>query len=35
MQRKAVWKYETFEILPDDEEVKEAVLNYLKKKKSN
>ncbi|MFJ5965579.1 immunity protein YezG family protein [Bacillus sp. NPDC093026] len=35
VQRKAVWEYETFGFLPDDEEDKEAVLNYLKKKESN
>ncbi|MFJ5965887.1 immunity protein YezG family protein [Bacillus sp. NPDC093026] len=35
VQRKAVWKYETFGILPEDEEDKEAVLNFIKNKKSN
>ncbi|MCM2988257.1 antitoxin YezG family protein [Bacillus safensis] len=31
-QRIAVWEYETFGFLPDDEEDKEAVLNYIKNK---
>ncbi|WP_241503613.1 immunity protein YezG family protein [Bacillus safensis] len=30
IQRRAVWEYETFGFLPEDEEDKEAVLNYLK-----
>ena len=30
VQRIAVWEYETFGFLPDDEEDKEAVLNYIK-----
>lgn len=30
VQRIAVWEYETFGFLPEDEEDKEAVLNYLK-----
>lgn len=34
-QRIAVWEYETFGFLPDDEEDKEAVLNYLKNKDEN
>ncbi|MFS3913486.1 immunity protein YezG family protein [Bacillus australimaris] len=34
-QRIAVWEYETFGFLPDDEEDKEAVLNYLKNKDNN
>lgn len=35
VQRRAVWKFETFGILPDDEEDKEAVLNYIKNKEEN
>ncbi|MCM2988268.1 antitoxin YezG family protein [Bacillus safensis] len=35
IQRRAVWKYETFGFLPDDEEDKEAVLNFIKNKKEN
>ncbi|MCY7707389.1 MULTISPECIES: immunity protein YezG family protein [Bacillus] len=35
VQRIAVWEYETFGFLPDDEEDKEAVLNYLKNKEDN
>ncbi|MCM2988290.1 antitoxin YezG family protein [Bacillus safensis] len=35
VQRKAVWKYETFGFLPEDEEDKEAVLNYVKNKEEN
>ena len=34
-QRIAVWEYETFGFLPEDEEDKEAVLNYLKNKEEN
>ncbi|WP_342500863.1 immunity protein YezG family protein [Bacillus sp. FSL K6-4563] len=34
-QRIAVWEYETFGFLPEDEEDKEAVLNYLKNKDDN
>ncbi|APT49680.1 MULTISPECIES: TIGR01741 family protein [Bacillus] len=34
-QRIAVWEYETFGFLPDDEEDKEAVLNYIKNKDDN
>ncbi|WP_111292589.1 immunity protein YezG family protein [Bacillus safensis] len=34
-QRIAVWEYETFGFLPDDEEDKEAVLNYIKNKEEN
>lgn len=34
-QRIAVWEYETFGFLPDDDEDKEAVLNYLKNKDNN
>ncbi|RST64205.1 DUF600 family protein [Bacillus pumilus] len=34
-QRIAVWEYEKFGFLPDDEEDKEAVLNYLKNKDNN
>ncbi|MED0851013.1 immunity protein YezG family protein [Bacillus altitudinis] len=33
VQRIAVWEYETFGFLPEDEEDKEAVLNYLKNSK--
>ncbi|APP17027.1 MULTISPECIES: immunity protein YezG family protein [Bacillus] len=33
VQRIAVWEYETFGFLPEDEEDKEAVLNYLKNNK--
>ncbi|MGD6974587.1 immunity protein YezG family protein [Bacillus altitudinis] len=32
VQRIAVWEYETFGFLPDDEEDKEVVLNYIKNK---
>ncbi|MFP7466743.1 DUF600 family protein, partial [Bacillus safensis] len=35
VQRIAVWEYETFGFLPDDEEDKEAVLNYIKNKDDN
>lgn len=35
IQRIAVWEYETFGFLPEDEEDKEAVLNYLKNKEEN
>ncbi|MGM0968830.1 MAG: immunity protein YezG family protein [Bacillota bacterium] len=35
VQRIAVWEYEKFGFLPDDEEDKEAVLNYLKNKDNN
>ncbi|EDW23344.1 DUF600 family protein [Bacillus pumilus] len=35
VQRIAVWEYENFGFLPDDEEDKEAVLNYLKNKDNN
>ncbi|CAM5417576.1 MULTISPECIES: immunity protein YezG family protein [Bacillus] len=35
IQRIAVWEYETFGFLPDDEEDKEAVLNYIKNKDDN
>ncbi|MCP1530054.1 immunity protein YezG family protein [Bacillus sp. FSL W8-0920] len=35
IQRIAVWEYETFGFLPEDEEDKEAVLNYLKNKDDN
>ncbi|MEK5007678.1 TIGR01741 family protein [Bacillus sp. FSL K6-3312] len=35
VQRIAVWEYENFGFLPDDEEDKEAVLNYLKNKENN
>ncbi|MCY7434618.1 MULTISPECIES: immunity protein YezG family protein [Bacillus] len=35
IQRIAVWEYETFGFLPEDEEDKEAVLNYLKNKDNN
>ncbi|MFS2248605.1 immunity protein YezG family protein [Bacillus sp. A31] len=35
VQRIAVWEYETFGFLPEDEEDKEAVLNYLKNKVKN
>lgn len=34
-QRIAVWEYETFGFLPDDEEDKEAVLNYIKSNDDN
>ncbi|WP_111292593.1 immunity protein YezG family protein [Bacillus safensis] len=34
VQRRAVWKFETFGILPDEEEDKEAVLNFIKNKKT-
>lgn len=34
-QRKTVWKYKTFGILPDDEEDKKAVLNYIKNEEGN
>ncbi|TYS31220.1 immunity protein YezG family protein [Bacillus pumilus] len=34
-QRIAVWEYEKFGFLPDDQEDKEAVLNYLKNKDNN
>ncbi|MBG9912801.1 hypothetical protein ABD83_15445 [Bacillus xiamenensis] len=35
IQRRAVWKYETFGFLPEDEEDKEAVLNFIKNKEDN
>ncbi|KAJ0071381.1 immunity protein YezG family protein [Bacillus altitudinis] len=35
VQRIAVWEYETFGFLPEDEEDKEAVLDYLKNKEEN
>ncbi|MDR0125747.1 immunity protein YezG family protein [Bacillus zhangzhouensis] len=35
IQRVEVWEYETFGFLPDDEDDKEAVLNYLKNKEEN
>ncbi|MBG9817209.1 MULTISPECIES: immunity protein YezG family protein [Bacillus] len=35
IQRIAVWEYETFGFLPDDEEDKEAVLNFIKNKEEN
>lgn len=35
VQRIAVWEYETFGFLPEDEEDKEAVLNYIKNKDDN
>ncbi|MES9728472.1 immunity protein YezG family protein, partial [Bacillus safensis] len=35
IQRIAVWEYETFGFLPDDEEDKEAVLNFIKNKDDN
>lgn len=35
IQRRAVWEYETFGILPENEKNKEIVLNYLKNKEEN
>ncbi|MGT4652519.1 immunity protein YezG family protein, partial [Bacillus cereus] len=35
IQRRTVWEYKTFGILPEDEKDKEAVLNYLKNKEEN
>ncbi|KJF45744.1 immunity protein YezG family protein [Bacillus altitudinis] len=35
IQRREVWEYKTFGILPEDEEDKEAVLNYIKNKEEN
>ncbi|MER3125117.1 TIGR01741 family protein [Bacillus pumilus] len=35
IQRVEVWEYETFGFLPDDEEDKEAVLNFIKNKQEN
>ncbi|MCK6162454.1 MULTISPECIES: immunity protein YezG family protein [Bacillus] len=35
IQRIEVWEYETFGILPEDEEDKETVLNYIKNKNNS
>ncbi|BBP89631.1 hypothetical protein BsIDN1_32490 [Bacillus safensis] len=34
-QRMAIWEYENLGYLPEDEEDKEAVLNYIKNKDDN
>ncbi|WP_111292758.1 immunity protein YezG family protein [Bacillus safensis] len=35
IQRRAVWEYKTFGILPKNEKNKETVLNYIKNKEEN